>query len=81
VTRASDLAELVALAGGVRETVMTATPTRIRLLLDRAFRRLTESVERQQREDERERRTMLEAVEDLTSVFEGDTPETVEAAG
>ena len=82
VTRAADLAELNALAGGVRETVMTATPARIRRLLDRAFRRLTESVERQQAQDERERRTLTQAVADLTDVFEDDdTREVAGAAG
>lgn len=81
VTRAKDLDELLAIAGGVRETVMTATPTRIRMLLERAFRRLTESVERQQRDDERERRSLLQAVTDLTDAFTDDTPEVTDRAG
>lgn len=71
VTRAKDLEELHALAGGVRETVMTATPQRVRLLLDRAFRRLTVSVEAQQRADERARRSFAQAVTDLEAEVAG----------
>lgn len=70
VERAQDLHELRQLAGGVRETVMTATPVRVRRMLDRAFSRLMDSVTRQQEEDQRERRTLVEAVADLTDVFE-----------
>lgn len=82
VTRAQDLAELSAIAGGVRESVMTATPERIRRLLERAFARLTESVKAQAAADERERRSLVQAVEDLTDVFTDDTaPEPTAATG
>lgn len=70
VERARDLDELHALAGGVRETVMTATPERVRRMLDRAFARLMANVTEQQLEDQGERRTFTEAVADLTEVFE-----------
>jgi len=68
--RAAALDELHAIAGGVRETVMTATPERVRRLLDVAFSGLVESVARAAAEDARERRTLSEAIGDLAGELE-----------